>query len=31
MIASTALRHHSVLVTGDSGFGRIAGLAVETY
>ena len=31
MIASTALRHHSVLVTGDSGFSRIPGLAVESY
>jgi predicted nucleic acid-binding protein len=31
MIASTALRHHSILVTGDRGFGRIPGLAVETY
>ena len=31
MIASTALRHHSILVTGDARFGRIAGLAVESY
>jgi predicted nucleic acid-binding protein len=31
MIASTALRHHSVLVTGDAGFSRIPGLAIETY
>jgi predicted nucleic acid-binding protein len=31
MIASIALRHHSVLVTGDSGFGRVPGLAVESY
>jgi predicted nucleic acid-binding protein len=31
MIASTALRHHSTLVTGDSGFNRIPGLALESY
>lgn len=31
MIASTALRHHSVLVTGDAGFSRVPGLAVESY
>jgi predicted nucleic acid-binding protein len=31
MIASTALRHHSILVTGDAGFHRIPGLAVESY
>ena len=31
MIASTALRHHSILVTGDVGFSRIPGLAVESY
>lgn len=31
MIASIALRHHSVLVTGDAGFSRVPGLAVETY
>jgi predicted nucleic acid-binding protein len=31
MIASTALRHHAVLVTGDAGFGRVPGLAVESY
>ncbi len=31
MIASTALRHHCVLVTGDVGFTRIPGLAVESY
>lgn len=31
MIASVALRHHCVLVTGDSGFHRIPGLAVESY
>jgi predicted nucleic acid-binding protein len=31
MIASTVLRHHSTLITGDSGFGRIPGLAVESY
>jgi tRNA(fMet)-specific endonuclease VapC len=31
MIASTVLRHHSILVTGDSGFTRIPGLAVESY
>ncbi|MFZ0830792.1 MAG: type II toxin-antitoxin system VapC family toxin [Thermoplasmata archaeon] len=31
MIASTALRHHSILVTGDAGFHRVPGLAVESY
>ncbi|MCI4349935.1 MAG: PIN domain-containing protein [Thermoplasmata archaeon] len=31
MIASTVLRHHSILVTGDGGFHRIPGLAVESY
>lgn len=31
MIASTALRHHCVLVTGDGGFNRVPGLAVESY
>ncbi len=31
MIASTALRHHTVLVTGDAGFNRVQGLAVESY
>jgi predicted nucleic acid-binding protein len=31
MIATTALQHHSVLVTGDSRFNRIPGLAVESY
>jgi|SRR5579863_3485528 predicted nucleic acid-binding protein len=31
MIASTVLRHHSILVTGDAGFNRIPGLAVESY
>ena len=31
MIASIALRHHSVLITGDAGFNRIPGLAVESY
>jgi predicted nucleic acid-binding protein len=31
MIASIALRHHSVLITGDSGFRRVPGLAVESY
>jgi predicted nucleic acid-binding protein len=31
MIASTVLRHHSILVTGDTGFTRIPGLAVESY
>ncbi len=31
MIASTALRHHSVLITGDAGFARVPGLAVESY
>jgi predicted nucleic acid-binding protein len=31
MIASTALRHHSILVAGDAGFNRIPGLAVESY
>ncbi len=31
LIASIALRHHSVLVTGDAGFHRVPGLAVETY
>ncbi len=31
MIASTALRHHSILVTGDAGFNRIPGLTVESY
>ena len=31
MIASIALRHHSVLITADSGFGRVPGLAVESY
>jgi predicted nucleic acid-binding protein len=31
MIASTALRHHSVLVTGDTGFNRVPGLALESY
>ncbi|HZY69903.1 MAG TPA: type II toxin-antitoxin system VapC family toxin [Thermoplasmata archaeon] len=30
-IASTVLRHHRILVSGDSGFARIPGLAVETY
>jgi len=31
MITSTVLRHHSILVTGDAGFNRIPGLAVESY
>jgi predicted nucleic acid-binding protein len=31
MIASTVLRHHSILVTADAGFNRIPGLAVESY
>lgn len=31
MIASTALRHHSTLATGDGGFHRIPGLALESY
>ena len=31
MIASTVLRHHSILVTGDAVFNRIPGLAVESY
>lgn len=31
MIASIALRHHGVLITGDSGFSRVPGLAVESY
>ncbi len=31
MIASTVLRHHSTLVTGDAGFHRIPALAVESY
>jgi predicted nucleic acid-binding protein len=31
MIASIALRHHSVLVTRDAAFSRIPGLAVESY
>lgn len=31
MIASTALRHHSVLITRDAGFTRVPGLAVESY
>lgn len=31
MIATTALRHHGVLVTGDAGFGRVPGPAVESY
>jgi len=31
MIASTVLRHHSILVTGDAGFNRIPALAVESY
>ncbi|HLY76276.1 MAG TPA: type II toxin-antitoxin system VapC family toxin [Thermoplasmata archaeon] len=31
MIASTVLRQHSILVTGDAGFNRIPGLAVESY
>ncbi|MCI4319677.1 MAG: type II toxin-antitoxin system VapC family toxin [Thermoplasmata archaeon] len=31
MIASTVLRHHAILITGDAGFGRIPALAVESY
>jgi predicted nucleic acid-binding protein len=31
MIASTVLRHHSILVTGIAGFSRIPGLAVGSY
>jgi predicted nucleic acid-binding protein len=31
MVASTVLRHHSILITGDAGFARIPGLAVESY
>ncbi|EQD30889.1 nucleic acid-binding protein, partial [mine drainage metagenome] len=31
MIASSALRQHGVLITGDAGFNRIPGLAVESY
>ena len=31
MIASTVLRHHSILITGDAGFSRIPALAVESY
>jgi tRNA(fMet)-specific endonuclease VapC len=31
MIASTVLKQHSILVTGDAGFNRIPGLAVESY
>jgi len=31
MIAAIALRHYQVLVTRDTGFVRIPGLAVESY